>query len=89
MNDGCAANVAGSVIATDGGRVGSGVVTVTFDAPYAGTPVVVVVPANGLAAGSNWYVSNVTTNSFDITVAATSGNGTDTYAFNHLVVETD
>ncbi|MGE3802019.1 MAG: H-type lectin domain-containing protein, partial [Candidatus Kapaibacterium sp.] len=82
-------DVAGIVTATDGGGVGTGVITVTFNSAYASTPVVMIVPANATAAGSSFFVSNVTTTSFDINVSTTSGNGTDSYIFNYHVIEID
>ncbi|MCB0712039.1 MAG: hypothetical protein KDD67_06885 [Ignavibacteriae bacterium] len=87
--DGSATDVAGIVTATDGGSVGTGVITITFNAAYAGTPVVMIVPANVTAATASSFVSNVSTTSFDLNISTTSGNGTDTYVFNYLIVETD
>ncbi|MGE3799756.1 MAG: beta strand repeat-containing protein [Candidatus Kapaibacterium sp.] len=80
-------DVAGLITATDGGGIGTGVVTVTFNAPYASTPVVTVTAANATAAGSTFYVSNKTTTSFNINVVTTSGNGVDTYIFTYQVIE--
>ena len=82
-------DVAGILTATDGGGVGTGVITVTFDASYASTPVIMVMAANATAANSSFFVSNVSTTSFDLNVSTTTGNGTDTYVFNYMVVEAD
>lgn len=82
-------DVAGIVTATDGGSVGTGIITVTFNAAYNSSPVVLVVPGNALAAGASFFVGNVTTTTFDINVSTTSGNGTDTYTFNYHVIEMD
>ncbi len=82
-------DVAGILTATDGGGVGTGVITVTFDAAYTSTPVVMVVPANANAANAAFYVSNVNANAFDLNVSTTTGNGTDMYVFNYLIVEAD
>ena len=84
-----ATDVAGQVTGTDGGGIGTGVITITFDAAYTSNPIVTVTPANATAAGTTFYVSNTTTTSFDINIATTSGNGTDTYVFNYIVVETE
>ena len=43
-----ATDVAGQITATDGGNVGLGVITVTFDAPYESDPIVTVTPGNSL-----------------------------------------
>lgn len=80
-------DVAGSVTATDGGAIGAGVITVTFADAYAGTPYVVVTAANSDAANTPYYVSNVTTTGFNITVSTTLGDNTTTYAFNYHVIE--
>ncbi|MCB0713866.1 MAG: hypothetical protein KDD67_16175 [Ignavibacteriae bacterium] len=82
-------DVAGRIIATDGGGIGTGVIIVTFNAAYATDPIVVVTPANMMAAGSTYFVSNTTTTSFEINISTTTGNGADTYLFNYHVIEID
>ena len=84
-----ATDVAGTVTATAGLGIGTGVITVSFNSAYASSPVVMIVPANATAAGATFYVSNVTTTTFDLNISTTSGNGTDTYLFNYFVIETD
>ncbi|MEZ4785695.1 MAG: hypothetical protein R3F28_16660 [Candidatus Kapaibacterium sp.] len=82
-------DVAGLLTATDGGAIGTGVITVTYNAAYASTPVVTVTAANATSAGSTYFVSNMTTTSFDLNISTTSGNGADTYIFTYQVIEVD
>ena len=86
---GTSTDVVGNVSATDGGGVGTGVITVTFNAAYSADPVVLIVPTNATAANSSYFINNTTTTSFDLNVGTTSGNGTDTYQFNYMVIEAD
>ena len=87
--DAASTDVAGILTAVDGGGIGTGVVTVTFNTPYGSKPVVLIVPANTTAAGSTFFVSNTTTTSFNVNISTTSGNGADTYEFNYHVIEID
>ncbi len=82
-----ATDAAGLVTVTDGGNIGTGVITVTFDIAYAGDPVVTVTPANAATASSAFYVNNITANSFDINVVTTAGDGTTSYSFYYQVLE--
>ncbi|MBL7989529.1 MAG: hypothetical protein JNJ94_15815, partial [Chlorobi bacterium] len=84
-----ATDVAGRVQVTDGGAVGTGVITVTFASAYTTDPVVVVTPGNAATAGAGFFVSNITTTSFNINLATTVGDGTSTYAFYYQVIEND
>ncbi|MEZ4783224.1 MAG: hypothetical protein R3F28_03990 [Candidatus Kapaibacterium sp.] len=82
-------DVAGFVTSTDGGAVGIGVITVTFNAAYTTDPIVVVTPGDAATAGAGFFVSNIGTTSFDINLASTLGDGTTTYSFYYQVIEND
>lgn len=87
-----ATDVAGLVTATDNSvAAATGVITVTFASAYATNPIVVVTPANAAAGNQNrgFFVSNITTTTFDINVVNTVGDGTSTYSYYYQVIEND
>lgn len=84
---GTATDVAGLVSATDGGAIGTGVITMTFAAAYTSDPVVVLTPANAATANASYFVSNVTAAGFDINLGTTVGDGITVYSFYFQVIE--
>ena len=84
-----ATDVAGQVTATDGGNIGTGVITVSFATEYTTDPIVVVTPGDANAGGAGFFVSGISTTSFDINVMTTVGDGSTTYSFYYQVIEND
>lgn len=82
-----ATDVAGVLdITSSGAPLAGAQATVTFDSPYATAPVVLVMPANGPAAGVGAYITRTTTgftvNFIGVPAAATS------HLFHYMVIET-
>ncbi|MCE2504028.1 MAG: hypothetical protein J4G05_08230, partial [Chlorobi bacterium] len=85
-------DVAGMVTATSDTGTETGNITVDFEDDYNTDPIVVVTPGNAAAAGSNFFVDNITVGTFNINCTS-DGSGGDpnptTYIFYYHVIEND